>query len=268
MVNKVADPQNDVNNKAALPHGLLITALTVVSYCVAFAFEAGFADYYAIPYFFIEITVTQILIACASVLSSIYVFYLLAAFINPFWSSLWKKIPAPVKPRVRIHLSFVLMTVLFMAIAGFSIPELTFFWIIWGIAILFDFGLPILPRSDIKGYANKVLYYHQQDLSYDTVLDKTVKVVGFGIFINSALFFVLIAMSYMSGLGVAKKQETFFVSNKDANIVLLHKYGGTLILAHIDRSTKEADQLVVHQLDSQFQLSFRNEKIGPLHVKR
>ena len=60
------------NREKLLSDGLLIAGVPLLGYAIAFAYECGYARYYGIPLQLISLTLTQILVAIAGVISIIY----------------------------------------------------------------------------------------------------------------------------------------------------------------------------------------------------
>ena len=82
------------NREKLLSDGLLIASMPLLGYSIAFAYESGYAGYYGIPLQLISLTLTQILVAIAALISIIYV--LLAAAYIGYFHLYSEKEPSPV----------------------------------------------------------------------------------------------------------------------------------------------------------------------------
>lgn len=152
-----------IESKRFLTEGMAISLFTLLSYIIAYRFESGFCNYWHIPNFFIEVSITTILNAALSLFSfSLMIFIFLNAlfglFGNPFnqTDSLRNRF-------IIVHLFYSVFLLVILVAYGLSI---TFFLLLF-IVLLLDFTSIIVPwYIDKKEFPEKTAFFGRLERSF------------------------------------------------------------------------------------------------------
>lgn len=243
-----------------LSEGLIIAGIPLIGYVVAFAYELGYARYYAIPPEFISLTMTQVLIATTALLGLIIFFaqvlILVPSSQSPVSKAFWRTSP------------YLIMFVAALFIFGAA------HWREWifllGVLIFFCFMelvFPMLVHREEPTYARRLAASEQADQTVAQSL--AIKPVVDAVSKQAVLLFLCVAVvvyiAFLSGRGTAITQETYYVDSSKSNVVVLRFYGDTVVLHEYDSATKKLKgDLIVTKISEKQPLRLQEKKIGHL----
>jgi hypothetical protein len=257
--------EDDPNKKDTwISNGLLIATFPAFSYAIAYAYEWGADKYYGISAQLIEITLPGTFLAFISLLGIIFLLWQTAEVFNP----LWVKLPDPIRRRLKLYNGFLMVFIAYVLIAEEKIGNLKFLWIFFGLSVFFDFIVPALAFRDKRSYADRILQRHNEDLSYDTVLDKIFKHSGASWFLVVLIAIYMLVLSYSLGMGTARRQAEYLLVVGQNDEVVLRQYGDVIVSARINRISKQIAKIyTVRKLSAEKPISFQSEEVGPLTLE-
>lgn len=221
-----------MSESRAISEGILIAAASALSYAVAFAYEAGYAEYFGIPPLLISPNVGAVLKAAGVVGLALLSFWNIA-------NGLWPFMPRGTSACDRAVRRLVIITL----IAGLFIFYLLDGWRAWltlaiisGFFGFFEFVFPLIVNRKISGYENKLLAQEaiEEEAQKHTLLEKAESVIGVGGLRLLAFALLLLIMARVIGVNVAKNQEDFYALADRPNAVVLSMHENVLILGNYD----------------------------------
>lgn len=241
--------------------GLVLALLSVMSYAIAFTYEAGYFEHFDLPLSLIEINISVMIVAFFSLLVTLLLFYAVAEMFNPFWG----KMPQPLRSRFFFYIYFLFPTITNLVIARGKPDGIRFIFYFLAVIMFFDFVVPAISRKDGKRYLERFAEPHKRDLAYESVMDKLAFKLGFSWFRLLALAVVLLYLSYSTGLGKARSQTDYFALEGRANSVILMIVENKLIWTTYNQKTNEiAPSFTVEILADGTKYVAKKVKIGPL----
>jgi hypothetical protein len=254
----VAPTDKQQNASWFLTEAFVIAAITVVGCLLAFSFEAGFLWHFGVPSSLVELSTTQIIIGCVSVL---VLYGATVPFLN-IWLTLVRG----------FHQDFASVRALLLVF----VPLLIFLWWVdsiwlWAIVILFVFFAaiyllqPLLTQRDKPTYREKLRAQDEYDSKDQnpSILDRLLNLLPPAV--RPAAFFLLlgVALAFPAGEGTASKQEYFWVNAANPNEVVVRVYNSRMICCEIDEHAEFKDQnFLVREIPSDLKLV--NRKLGRL----
>jgi hypothetical protein len=248
-------------NRISLTEGLLIATLPAAGYWFAYLYELGFCTYFNLPDAFIDIGIPAVLKAIVAMFGVLGLIHVFAEIPFRGLSALPRSIAAPIR---RIGLAIILMG------GGAMILQSTLiqFMIVASIfAVPFLFGhfvLPLFTQRGTSGYLAKLEAQHQAELQADSLMDIAAKKIGASWFRLLFLLFLLSFVAYFAGGYNAKVQRSFMVLPGPPELVILKKFGASVVAAAFDRKTQSvsSDYRLISFDNNLGQ--FRFERVGPL----
>jgi len=235
----------DSQFKFTVTEGILLAASTGIFYLLTFRYESGYAGYFGIPMGFVNVGLTNVLFTMALMLILIGVLLGLANIIAAFPVF---RVSRDGKFRLVVFAT-VNLTVVFVAyLSGDS-----YYWMVLGISFsVLALGLFVFPWLKKR-------------------LIPRVKVASWLPFPNLRLVTLLMALWFIYGAArfggaLAANQKQFLTINFSASqeMVLLRVYGDNLILAPLNRNTKEVQMSFTILGVSDLKTALTLEDVGPL----
>lgn len=243
--------------------GLVVAAVPLIGYAMAFVYEVGFCSEFRIPREFISINLTTVFIAVGALLGVIAAIYFL---VNMFLIV----VPKPKNRVLRRELSA------FYAVSLIILVIVIIFWGLWleliSVAVLFLFFVffifvfPLITQR--KGsYLEKLEAQRRVDSQFKTIEDYLISFLGIRNIIMLMLVVLVVMFSYIAGIAQAKKQTEFMVPSTYPNSVVLRVYGDNMICAPFNRTdnTTQKRFFIIEMGDSSTPL-LNVEKVGPLQL--
>lgn len=251
-------------SKLGLSEGIVLAAMPVFGYWVAYLYELGFCKFFAIPAELIEIGIPIIL---AAILGIIFVMGFIQMTIDSIFFTLWARLPAQIRPTL---LKVIAMMFIYCSLSlanNWSISTNTTIFSILFVPILFiDWILPLFTQRSIVGYLNKIHAAYQADLAIDQPTDKLLKIGGGQIGKLFLLCYVVSLMAYLAGGLEARLKNQFMVLYGPPERIVLKIYDQNLIAATFDRKLRQISNDFVVIPISKTPETFKVEMLGRLHL--
>lgn len=249
--------------KSWLSEGLLLASLSVLSYATTFAYEAGYAEYFKIPYQLISVSLTTTIIAAASIIFAMLPLYAISNF-------LWLLTPKAgdvISSAIRRFVKIIIISLI--AVMPFATHWQA--WLAFLVFILFfaffEFVFPVITNGEKIPYAEKLLAQDQIEQNAKVhllwhIIDEKV-----GRWLVDALIYsaIVLGSAYTLGTQNAENKNEFYLNSDKPNDVILAIYGDTIVSAEFDPSKKSIRHpLHIFKVDNNVTLSIKKEKVEPL----
>lgn len=259
-----------VFGKKLLSEGLFIALLAPLAFVVIFAFEAGKAHIWGIPYKFISVGSSAALAAAASLLLLAY--YLLVTIQLGMMI-----LPAPTTP---IRTSLLKMGAIALAFGLFlymgwpanaeSVVPVLLTLLAF---VVLEFGYPLLFQWKKKGFQNKLKAQEEVERKVLTVWELPAKVGGPKVGLLLYAFAMIVIFAVVFGDAQARNREEHLVlrgmSDPRQGAVVVEQYDDVLVCMPFDSKTgeliKEFYFVKVGELGF---ATLRPEKLGRLKIKQ
>lgn len=210
---------------------LLVSVLPFLGWIVAFSFEQGYLQYFGFSYDFVEIGLTQTLIASLILLGVVYGAGIVAIFGEPFYD----KNRSPFQKRKEAWTLVVLITVVVMVVlfttsgnefTFMSITTLTFliFCVIYTLFFLKKMTYGVMRKNIAYAEIREGLKVVSESKSVALLI------------LLVAIFMILSSVRYFGQLA-AEHQIEFMVLTEQSDYVLIRRYGDTYLFRQIDEHT-------------------------------
>lgn len=254
------------NREKILSDALLIAAVPLFGYSIAFAYEVGYAHYYGIPLQFISLTLTQVLVAIAGLITLIQL--LLAISYIGFVHFYSEKEPSPVGTALWRQAPIFFMCLAILVFFGPHWPE-------WGMALgvaafstFWEFILPLITQRDKTTYREKLLANEAAVQRIPNPLRLAVKSYGTAarrLYDYGMVVFFLLAIAYWAGKGEAVSAKSYFTDSTSNNVVLLRFYGDMVVAREYDPNTNRLKgDFIITKIASKQPLRFQKKPLGHL----
>lgn len=258
-----------IQGKAILTDAIIIAAVPGLGYAYAFLYEAGYCDYYNIPFQLISISLSHVLIASSVLLGAIILIWpILDTVFVPY---LMKGSPTFLKKKIK---RVIVMVFLLCFIPFFTHADKKLWIPVISILAFYAFGefiWPLITQRGIKGYEAKLAAQENLELKVITVTDLMAQKAGKSYLLIVLILFGLGWLAFNAGLDKARRQEEFLVARfMDKDMAVLRIYDTHLIAAAFDSKTKEVERTFhVIRLETKetIAIEFRLRSIGPLTLE-
>jgi hypothetical protein len=219
---------------------ILIGFLTLLGYMIAFMFQLSQADYYGIPYFFIKITIENIIFSTFIVAAIIISF---STYFDFFKKN--REIRNMYISRIRLMFGIYLITASFIQFIG--LIQLIAYWFTCIIyLIISEFIFPLYLGRKTKGWKNKVDAVDTFIRFYvkNKVVDGKKSLIE-NIFLKTnvlpyeflIIFMLCLYCAFVSGFYYVRFKAHYYVLNTNPDSVLVTKYGDVLFTVNLDKDT-------------------------------
>ena len=255
------DTTSKLKNKYVnFTEGLVIAAVPIAAYFLAYLYERGYCEFYNIPFMYIDISLINIASTFIAVISTYALFvYFFSELIQPFLDSIHRSIKWSI---IKIFL-VIFALVGFSIVFNWSLPtSITIILSTLGLLIFLEFIFPLLTQTKTPGYINKIEAQKEIDFKHDSVIDKFIIKYGLLFFTIVYVFYLLSIATYFAGGANARFKTMHLVPTNESNIVYLRKYGDFLISSKFDRSTNMLlNEFVAENMEGK---SLKTEQLGQL----
>lgn len=269
--NSVEEKTTVIEDKPKKIFGLtfFITIIPAYIYFVSFEYELGYCNYFNIPGYLIEPSITTILIFATTIFGILFSSLKVLGISLPLFKAAEDENKTHLRTINFVNGICIFGTVLMMFAYPISWELLLICLIVTVLMNLLAWGLPFLfllrQKKSIKEKLQRVEDEYVSSEDKLDWIDHLIKRFNR----EERMFFILIMLipfiSFLFGNGEAMKQEKFQII---ANKVVLKKYNEVFICASFDRKTKIlSDSLILVKLSESQPLILKTEKIGPLNVK-
>jgi hypothetical protein len=259
--------------KTKIGETFVLAAIPGVAYWLAYLYELGYCLFFDIPPSFIDVSITNVLTAAASVLG-----FLLAiqVYLDPMQIAIRKLIPKGLRqPAIFVGLCalaiFGVATVLrlklkvaFIVLGG-VVALIAIVWVVTS----FHLGWKVIKKQKeglSQGDAAAAISREIEEADKNaTVTDMIANQVGRTAMRWGALFIALSGLCVVAGARSAQNMTRFMVPKGTDAKVVLKKNGNQMLLARFDRQTKVIfNDFTLLTSDDKSPFLFTYEKIGPL----
>jgi hypothetical protein len=244
---------------------VLLAGLTATSYLMAFAYEVGAANAFAIPPSFIDLQLVPAISQALFALSVLGIMYNALGIVVPLVTAADLGYPLAREMRPMIALLTILFA--FWLVGGDVIARQLAAALVFVLAMfLFRFLFPLLVFRRIPGYIAKLRVSQEVDdqvqRPFDSIIDSfSPAPVLLGAILLLSLF------SLTAGYAHAKRTKEFFITNLNPETVVLRTYGGRLVTAEFKRDKKTITRRYRVLKIEDPNLVLRREDVGPLAVE-
>jgi hypothetical protein len=254
------------NRDKLLSDGLLIAGVPLLGYAIAFAYESGYGLYYGIPLQLISLTLTQILVAIAGLISIIILLFSVSYLGYAHFYS--EKEPSPVGAALWRQTPVFFLCLAMLASFGPRWPE-------WGIAlgattfsVFWEFILPLLTHREKTTYREKLLASEAAQQSIPNPLRLAVKSYGpaaLRLYNYGLVVFLLLLIAHWAGRGEALRETSYLTDSTSNKVVILRFCGDMVVAREYDSSTnKLKGDFIVTKISSKQPLRFEKKLLGHL----
>ena len=248
-----------------LSEGLLIAAIPILGYSLAFAYEVGFATVFGIPIEFLTFELTKIL-TVAGLLTILSPLVLLVGFIPAFLfrhSNLISRLVSPYIPSL-----IMIGILLYLHLTRWQ--EWITLVVVMGVFAAVDFGAPLVTQRGKATYSEKLLAENKEFRKQlaGTIIHNLVNRVGRTGLMAVLVVWLTVYSAYSVGRAQAFDQTHFLVPSTSPEWVVLRIYGDKVIIAPLDRTSGGVQKSFgILKLGEDPSLVLSREKVGPLHIQ-
>lgn len=238
---------------------VVLAAGTALTYAVAFCYEAGYCNYFAIPLFLIVPTTSVVLGAVIGVVAAGYTLIQLMALERALLAD------AKLSPLFRFRLEmFALMT--FSGYAAFGLAWSTLLASIYAVIVFFGQYFPSLLFG--KGTLIERLNAAESERDYVAESSPLTDVARFSPLVLNCFIGTTIACVVAGAIGAANArwQKDFYVIASRPDVALVKSYGDLMIGIRYDENKKAATgEVLVFKIDHDFrQVNLSKRRIGAI----
>lgn len=241
--------------------GLAIAAAPAAGYWCAYLFELGYCKFFNIPNAYVEVGVSNILVAIGGIGSLL----LFSVVYFEMFFGIYRSLPIPLRNPVRRITFSTLILVGFTLVFNWKWQTtIVAYAVVMGPFIVFEFILPVFTERKIKGYLSKLETAQKIDSQYESATDVFAKTVGLKVFL--VIFFIGIAsfVAFVAGGIDARYKRVFMIPVEDIKLVVLKRNADYYVAAKFDPESKVVSRqfTVVPNKPEPFKFSY--EPVGPL----
>ena len=246
-----------------LTESVLLAAIPVMAYVLAFGYEYGYSLAYGFPPELISIDLNRVFAAGAVFLSWVLLVLLLTTGVLALLPSEHPLAPAvaQVVPLVLAYLVFIIYYGRFDNVARvFGLPLVGY--------LVYKFLVPLLAQRGVPGYVQRYRAHEQIRQTRGTFFRAILRTFGPTPGIVLVYFVIAVTLSTTFGWRFATERAYYFVVPGPPERIVLRIYGDSIVLARLDRPTQQIlrDYTVLRRTAEA--ITLREERIGPLTVER
>ena len=266
----------DNNSKKTLKNvvseTLIISSIPLIAYASTMAYEAGYNRHFDIPSELITISITNILITVAVVISLGFTIFIFAQGLFGIFGKT-SAIPEPISNVLITNLApWYLLLIISMTAFGLKqwhdYYAIALFAIIWTLIYLLPSAFRKNKNISYTEHLRSVQESEREKFEGSEYLVQNIlnshgiKYQNIGLLFFSA--FVFIYSAYGFGKRNAIEQEYFYVNKANPSIVYLRFYSDKIIGAEYSYTDKTTGSLTIEKLPPDGILTIIKQKIGPL----
>lgn len=243
--------------------GIVVAAIPVMAYLLAFGFEYGFYLAYGFPQELISIDLNRVFVAGAIFLGGAVLLLVPAMAVLALLPS-----EHPLAPAIAQTVSFVLAYLVFLLVYWRfdTLARILLLLLLWYLG--YKFGLPLLTQRGVRGYVQKYRLHEQTREERATLFRTILRTFGPTAGTTVVYFFIALVLSVTIGWNIAREREYYFVAPGLPERVVLRIYGDSIVLARLDRPSRQILREYTVFRRTAGSITLREEHIGPLTVER
>lgn len=208
--------------------GFVLATIPFIGSLVAFIFEAGYLNFYDVPWTFIQLDFTRV------VWASGYVVLILIPYLMAF--SFFVELLNASNPILRIFVVLLIPPLLVSVIFALSPLEIQQWWwipsLLWALLATRFFLLPFIFKEGGENYLDRIkadlrITSNRKALSSisESIDNKVLPIIS--------LIFVFALITFLIGKNFAKSEVEHWVLADRPNMLLVRSYGDTLFLKKV-----------------------------------
>jgi hypothetical protein len=250
------------DKRSWLTEGIVLAAIPVMAYVLAFGYEYGYYLAYGFPQELISVDLNRVFAAGVIFLAGVLSVVILTSVALALLPS-----EHPLAPAIAQAVVYVLAYLVFLNYLGrFDI----FGWV-FGLTLaaylLYKFALPVLTQRHVPGYVQKYQHQEQAHQTHPTLFRAMLRAIGPLPGTILTYFSIAVLLSVTFGWHLATAREYYFVVPGEPERVVLRIYGDSIVLAGLDRSTQRILREYTVLRRTAGPVTLREEHIGPLTVE-
>jgi len=246
-----------------LTESVLLAAIPVMAYLLAFGFEYGYYLAYGFPQELISIDLNRVFAAGVVFLGGVLLVLIVTTVVLALLPSEHPLTPALAQA--------VTLTVAYLIFLFYYDRFDIFAWIL-GLLLLwylvYKFVIPLLAQRGVSGYVRKYSTHEQIRQTRGTLFRIMLRTFGPTPGIILVYFFIAVILSVTFGWRLAAERAYYFVVPGSPERVVLRIYGDSIVLARLDRPMRQILREYTVLRRTAGSITLREERIGPLTVER
>lgn len=260
----MSEQEKNQNTDFKFSDAIFLALASTSAYLLAFFYEKGFADFFRIPSYFINLNLINVFSLGAVMLGAFtFLFPLINLLTMIFFNTIHPVLVRAFKPLLILALLVAIQYYLF----GQSQPSR------WGASLfllvifaVLTFFIPLITQKSKKGYFAKLEAQEVIDRKVVNIADYAALRFGPNIVLLASILLFSIFIAQDAGTAQAIKQTEYLVTNTSPEMVVLRVYGDNFICAPFDRTSgKVQNSFVLFKVSADPGLVLTLEKVGPLH---
>jgi len=248
---------------------IFLALIPLIGYSLLFSYQWGYFNVFDIPFQFIELSIEQVFVVTAGLITLffvvIYLLMTLTTFMNP------QKLPIEIRRKIQRNLPVSI----FLIVCAFVFFRFDKFRLLFFIALLImfitDFIIPLILYKFKKNYLLKLekndLERREADSYFVTLVDSFISTAGNDIARFTIYYLLTIVIVSLMGRGAALNKSEFYVANTDPETVVLYMTKDKVILADFDRDFRIiGDSFYVIEINKHPEIKFTYETVGPFNL--
>ena len=258
------DNKGKGGNNDWLSDSIVIALSPVLAYILSYAYELGYTGHFGIPKELISVGIMNTLIM-AGVLTVIAVpTFLLINILIILFHGVDNPIVLILKDLLPFYLTAFAIVLAYGGLNDILVPFITAILLFTAFVFLF----PLATHQEKKPYIEKLKAQRESERALVNISSYIWHYFGNK---GIVLFFILYIgclLSYNSGIATAIKKEEFMLIPNNPNIVVLNKYGSSLVCAKFDeKSGTIYREYSIINMDNNQELTFVTKKVGRLTLE-
>lgn len=245
---------------------LILAAIPVIGYSLAFIYESQYCKFFGIPREFIVIDWTSLIIAISS-----FIGYFVLVFVT-LWApillkSLGIRIPGIITRAIFRHATLLLYISLIVLRYHSTNRFMLYLFILSAYWAFFDFIWPLMTQRKIHGYRNKLAEQYKIDTQPLFTLPDFLRRYKTSIVTIAIALMLLFLIASYEGKRAAAIKEDFLIPSSYPQSIVLKIYRDYLICAPLNSdNTSIKTEYFFIKLGDDTNLKLSSHKLGPLEV--
>lgn len=244
-----------------LTEGIVLAAIPVMAYLLAYGHEYGYYLAYGFPLELINLDLDRVFAAGVIFIAGVLLMLVLTSVVLAILPS-----EHPLAPAVAHAVAYTLAYLIFLVYLGQFDAFGWIFGVLLGGFLLYKFAVSVLSQRGVHGYVEKFRRHEQMQQSQRTLFRAILRTFGAGPGNVLTYFVIACILSVTFGWHLATEREYYFVIPGQPERVVLRIYEDSVILARLDRGTGRILREYTVLRRTAGTITVREEHIGPLTV--
>ncbi len=250
------------DKRSWLTEGIVLAAIPVMAYVLAFGYEYGYYLAYGFPQELISVDLNRVFAAGVIFLAGVLGVVLLTTVALALLPS-----DHPLASVIAQAVIYALAYLVFLTYLGRFDALGWIFGLTLAAYLLYKFAMPVLTQGHVHGYVRKYQSHEQAQQMRPTLFRAMLRTIGPLPGTVLAYFCIAVLLSVTFGWHLATAREYYFVVPGEPERVVLRIYGDSVVLAQLDRPTRRILREYTVLRRTGGAVTLREERIGPLMVE-